>query len=83
MLPFRRKKIESNDYFTRLIYYIHRNPLHHGLTENPSDWPYSSYRRIIDNKPTWVHRHDVLDWFGGIEKFIEQHNYHYEMEGFA
>ena len=24
--------------------YIHRNPVHRGLVENPEDWPWSSYR---------------------------------------
>ncbi|MCP4124703.1 MAG: hypothetical protein GY751_23415 [Bacteroidetes bacterium] len=83
MLPYRRREIESNDCLTRMIYYIHRNPLHHGLSESPSGWPYSSYSWIIDNKPTWIHRHEVLEWFGGKDKFIEQHHREYKSRGFG
>ncbi len=33
----RKKRIEKTQY-------IHRNPVHRGLVENPEDWPWSSFR---------------------------------------
>jgi putative transposase len=27
--------------------YIHFNPVKHGLTQDPSDWPFSSFRRSV------------------------------------
>ncbi|MEZ5022874.1 MAG: hypothetical protein R2728_06355 [Chitinophagales bacterium] len=31
MLPYRRKQISDDIYYTQIIGYIHRNPIHHGL----------------------------------------------------
>lgn len=75
MLPFKRKQVTSDNYFTQLVYYIHRNPLHHGIQLDPVNWSFSSYGDIIHNHPTWIHRHAVLEWFDGREKFIEYHKY--------
>ena len=44
--PFKRKRIKDQDYLRRVIYYIHRNPLHHKLTKVPENYPYSSYSSI-------------------------------------
>jgi len=70
---FKRKEISSNEYFTKLIHYIHANPVHHGFTDNPESWPYSSYQSIISNKKTELKRKEVIEWFGEIEDFIQFH----------
>jgi hypothetical protein len=44
--PFKRKRIKDQDYLRRVIYYIHRNPLHHKLTKIPENYRYSSYGSI-------------------------------------
>ncbi|RDV12600.1 hypothetical protein DXT99_22820 [Pontibacter diazotrophicus] len=62
---FGRKEVTSEAYFTRLIYYIHFNPQHHGLIEDFSDWPYSSYHSILSKSKTALQREDVLELFGG------------------
>lgn len=81
MLPFRRKEIKSDQYFSQLVYYIHRNPLHHNLEKNPTRWPYASYSAIISDQPTWLHRSAVLDWFGGVEGFKQYHSYMMNLSG--
>jgi putative transposase len=35
---FRRKEIDSDYYFQKLVNYIHFNPVIHGLIEQPSEW---------------------------------------------
>jgi len=30
--PYKRKKVSSDDYLTKIIHYIHYNPVHHGFT---------------------------------------------------
>ena len=30
--------------------YIHYNPVKHGLVKNPVDWPYSSFKRFVENE---------------------------------
>jgi putative transposase len=34
--------------FAHHIDYIHYNPVKHGLTVSPMDWPYSSFRRYVE-----------------------------------
>ena len=72
--PFRRKKITDQDYLKQVIYYIHRNPLHHNLTGNPVNYRFSSYREFISDQPTILQREQVLEWFDGRENFIHFHS---------
>jgi len=70
----RRKEINDEFYFSRIINYIHQNPVHHGFCKSAADWEYSSYNSIISiNKNTKLERNAVFDWFGGIEEFILFH----------
>ena len=57
-----------------LIRYIHNNPLHHGLTEQPETWYYSSYSAFFSSIPSRVKRSDVLELFGGIAAFKAFHH---------
>ncbi|UFH56794.1 transposase [Spirosoma sp. KNUC1025] len=69
----RRKPVETEVYFTALLAYIHRNPVHHEFCRDASDWAYSSLHSIGSKKPTRLERNAVLDWFGGIEPYIAFH----------
>ncbi len=71
--PYKRILVEDDDYLTYLINYIHRNPVHHGITESFSEWKYSSYNAIVSNKPTKVDRNLVLSLFGSKDEFITFH----------
>lgn len=72
--PFHRKLITSDNYFQKLIYYIHNNPVHHGLCKNINDYPWSSYGSIISEKPTKIKRKEVIDAFYNLDNFIAYHN---------
>jgi REP element-mobilizing transposase RayT len=72
--PFKRKRITDQDYLKQVIYYIHRNPIHHHLSETFSLYPYSSYPIILGNQSTCLQREQVLDWFDGRENFIHFHH---------
>ncbi len=69
--PFKRKKVDSEAYFTQLIYYIQTNAQKHGFVEDFRDYPYSSYHSFLSKKATKLSRMEVLDWFGG-EKFYKE-----------
>ncbi|MCV9388513.1 hypothetical protein [Reichenbachiella ulvae] len=71
--PFRRKTIDSNDYISKLIWYIHFNPQKHKLTKDFKDYPFSSYQSILSSKSTNLKRYEVIEWFGGIESFKTFH----------
>ena len=73
LLPFKRILVEDEDYFLILINYIHRNPIHHGITNEYSSWSYSSYRDFLLENNYLVDKNEVLSWFGGIDDFIQFH----------
>jgi len=71
--PFKRIHVDSDDYITSIINYIHHNPIHHGLVKNYHDWSYCSYNEILNNVKTKINRDFVLQWFGSRDEFIKFH----------
>lgn len=72
--PFKRKYIDNDKYFRRLVLYIHNNPVHHGFCEHPIEYGWSSYLTCISNKPTKLKRNDTLEWFEDMANFKHMHN---------
>ena len=72
-LPFKRILIDKDNYFTHLIYYIHRNPIHHHYSKTLVEWKYSSYNILLSNSNTLLKREEVMEWFGGEDAFINFH----------
>jgi putative transposase len=66
---FRRKEINSDQYLSYLIYYIHANPQRHGLCEDYRDYPYSSYHSHLSKANTKLKRDDVIGWFGSSDNY--------------
>ncbi len=44
--PFKSKEVNTKPYLSRLVFYIHHNPVHHGFTSSIETWPHSSYQDI-------------------------------------
>ena len=61
---FKRILIDSDDYLTTIIKYIHLNPVHHGFVKSPGNWPYSSYTDIPGHHDSNIDIKNVLSWFG-------------------
>lgn len=40
---YSKKIVQENEYFYRLIVYIHQNPQNHGVVLDYKNWPFSSY----------------------------------------
>ena len=70
---FKSKPVQTEAYYSKLIHYIHANPVHHGFVNNIEDWPYSSYHTFLSNKKTLLKRDDILEWFNGKDDFIKYH----------
>jgi REP element-mobilizing transposase RayT len=70
---FQRKLVTTEDYFRKLIFYIHNNPVHHGFVKQMGCYPWSSYESMVTEKPTLLKRHDVLGFYGSKEDFISYH----------
>jgi putative transposase len=75
---FKRKEIKDDAYLTRVIQYIHFNPVHHGFVKDIRDWPHSSYHSLLHSRETSLKREEVLAWFGGAEEFCKLHDLYKE-----
>ena len=71
---YKRKIIEDKKYFLAAVYYIHANPVHHGIVKDFRNYKYSSYNSLIGDKGTKLKRDEVLELFGGKEQFINYHS---------
>ena len=70
---FKKKEITRNEYLTRVIYYIHHNPIHHGFCTDIEAWPHSSFHALLSTKQTQLDRAAVQKWFGSREALKEYH----------
>ncbi|MDO9153746.1 MAG: CRISPR-associated endoribonuclease Cas6 [Paludibacter sp.] len=72
--PFKRKLIENKSYLKNVLLYIHNNPVLHGFTDCPVDYPCSSYLTCVSIKPTKLKREQVIGWFDNEANFISYHD---------
>jgi len=73
MDSFKRKIIRNQEYFARLIAYIHNNPIHYGFVSDLNDWPQSSWNAYLLDKRTRLNIEEALHWFGNKVSFIHFH----------
>ncbi len=71
--PFKRKRIETEEYLKNLIIYIHLNPT--DSKQNFETYPFSSFSSILSNSKTNLMREEVITLFGDIENFIYSHHH--------
>lgn len=71
--PYKRIKVENENYLKSMIVYVHRNPIHHGLVKYFHEWKYSSYNDFTENTETFVTRTEALSFFDSIDDFILYH----------
>lgn len=71
--PFKRLEVEKESHFTQAIIYIHSNAQHHKLCDDFTKHEWSSWHTILSEKPTYLKREEVLEWFGGRLQFIDIH----------
>ncbi len=72
--PFKRKEVNNQNYLVNLVFYIHANPQIHGVINDYRMYPWSSYGKILDNKPSRLKRDTVIEWFDDKNNFIAFHN---------
>lgn len=70
----RRVEVKGDAQFGSTIFYIHRNPVHHGYASSVSSWRWSSYNTLVGNSETILKREEVLNWFGEISAFKRYHD---------
>jgi REP element-mobilizing transposase RayT len=58
--PFKRVEVDSDLYFTRLVYYIHTNPRHHEIMNDFENYAWSSYGSLLSEKFTKLKREELM-----------------------
>jgi putative transposase len=76
----RRIEIVKETQFRSTIFYIHKNPVHHGYCKSIEEWPWSSYKEYIYNKPKIISPQEILLEFETLEEFIKFHQQPIELE---
>ena len=69
----RRMEIADEAGICYVAFYIHKNPVHHGLCKKMQDWKWSSYNAVRSQMPTLVERDSLLQLFGGRDHFEQYH----------
>ena len=72
---FKRIHIDSHEHLLYLVYYIHANPQNHDIVEDFRKYEYSSYARMLLDKPTKLQKREVLEWFGSKSYYAEFHDH--------
>jgi len=67
--PYKRVHVDSDEYVSKLIHYIHNNPQKHEVVYDFRNWKWSSYNAILKNNRLIVSPIKVINWFGGIDEF--------------
>ncbi|MCF6169828.1 MAG: hypothetical protein L3J31_01825 [Bacteroidales bacterium] len=75
---FRRKEVENEHYLTHLVYYIHHNPLHHGIVKKYTSYQWTSYLDFIEGQSTIIDVKKVIDWFDDLGNFVFFHQEEHE-----
>ena len=69
----RRVKIEGDEQFKKAVFYIHKNPVHHGYCKSIGEWKWSSFNQILHHSEGLVNVDPVLKSFGDIQSFRDYH----------
>jgi REP element-mobilizing transposase RayT len=70
---FKRSLYNPAVKFRYLQYYIHHNARKHGIVKDFKDYPYHSYKEIVENTSELINRPQALQWYDGIDDFIAFH----------
>ena len=70
---YKRVLIEDDDHLRHAIAYVHTNAEKHNLIQDFRNWEFSSYPKIICDKPTYLLRGEVISLYGGFNNFKIYH----------
>jgi len=71
--PFKRLEVTSTRQLVYLAHYIHTNPQNHGIIDDFRHYPWSSYNRILINRPTKLQKEAVIGWFSNKDNYRSFH----------
>jgi len=71
--PFKRVAIHDENHLIWLVYYVHTNIVRHKVLTDFTHYPWSSFPAFLTDRPTHLCKQEVLDWFGGLQGFLDFH----------
>jgi putative transposase len=77
----RRIEVKKDGQFSDTIFYVHKNPVHHGYCKTITEWPASSYNILTGIESTFLMRDEIIDWFGSMDQFIKFHERPIDLKG--
>ena len=69
-----RIRVESEEYLTQLIAYIHLNPIKHQFAEDFRNYKFSSYLAYIEDRQTNIEKQHIMSLFGDKTNFEYWHD---------
>jgi putative transposase len=75
---FKRIEISDQDYLKQVIFYIHYNPEKHKMSNDFSNYRYSSFKALTGNSKTNIDREYVYAIFDDLEGLLNFHQYWHE-----
>lgn len=69
--PFKRKRINSEEYLRKAIIYVHQNVI--VLNPKIEDYPFSSYKSFLSDASSSICKNEVIELFGDINNFKSMH----------
>ena len=66
---FKRKQVDTSEYFIPLVHYIHSNPVKDKYVNKIEQWEFSSYNPLLNNTNTFLNKTTVFEYFKDIENF--------------
>ena len=71
--PFKRLEVTSVRQLANLVHYIHTNPQKHCIIDDFRFYPWSSYERILKNRPSKLRKDEVISWFNNKNNYVKYH----------
>ena len=69
----RRVEITTDAQLWSTVFYIHKNPVHHGYCQPLNDWQWSSYKAYSKKTMQWIDCTEVIRCYGSLTSFLQFH----------
>lgn len=76
----KRSLVKSEADFISFVFYVHKNAVHHGITQKIGLWPYDAFNSLLSKSPTLLLRDELIETFGGLNEFIKFHQQPIELK---
>jgi hypothetical protein len=72
--PFKRLEVTTTHQLANLVHYIHTNPQKHCIIDDFRHYPWSSYERVMRDRPSKLKKDEVIQWFKNKTNYVDYHS---------